>query len=68
MFLVCVALCRRSVITRAMSEKIEIDITSDTVCPWCYIGKRRLEKAIKQLQATLFISVLPVFLYVLVLT
>lgn len=55
-------------ITRAMSEKIEIDITSDTVCPWCYIGKRRLEKAIKQLQATLFISVLPVFLYVLVLT
>jgi predicted DsbA family dithiol-disulfide isomerase len=25
---------------------IHIDIISDTVCPWCYIGKRRLEKAI----------------------
>lgn len=24
---------------------IHIDIVSDTVCPWCYIGKRRLEKA-----------------------
>lgn len=21
---------------------------SDTVCPWCYIGKRRLENAIAQ--------------------
>ena len=36
--------------TRAMSDKIEIDITSDTVCPWCYVGKRRLEKAIKELE------------------
>ncbi|MBL7858679.1 MAG: DsbA family oxidoreductase [Cyclobacteriaceae bacterium] len=25
---------------------ITIDIVSDIVCPWCYIGKRRLEKAI----------------------
>ena len=24
---------------------IKIDIVSDVVCPWCYIGKRRLEKA-----------------------
>ena len=24
---------------------ITIDIVSDTVCPWCFIGKRRLEKA-----------------------
>lgn len=27
---------------------ISIDIISDTVCPWCYIGKRRLEKAIAE--------------------
>ncbi len=27
---------------------IHIDIVSDTVCPWCYIGKRRLEKAIAE--------------------
>ncbi|MEO5853002.1 MAG: DsbA family oxidoreductase [Nocardioides sp.] len=25
---------------------MRIDIWSDVVCPWCYIGKRRLEKAI----------------------
>ena len=25
---------------------IKIDVVSDVVCPWCYIGKRRLEKAI----------------------
>jgi predicted DsbA family dithiol-disulfide isomerase len=29
--------------------KIKIDVVSDVVCPWCYIGKRRLEKAIDQL-------------------
>ncbi|KAF9897593.1 hypothetical protein BX616_005303 [Lobosporangium transversale] len=27
-------------------KKIKIDIVSDIVCPWCYIGKIRLEKAI----------------------
>lgn len=25
---------------------IRIDVVSDVVCPWCFIGKRRLEKAI----------------------
>lgn len=25
---------------------ISIDIVSDVVCPWCFIGKRRLEKAL----------------------
>jgi len=29
-----------------MSNKISIDVISDYVCPWCYIAKRRLEKAI----------------------
>jgi predicted DsbA family dithiol-disulfide isomerase len=24
-----------------------IDIVSDAICPWCYIGKRRLERALK---------------------
>jgi predicted DsbA family dithiol-disulfide isomerase len=28
------------------SEPITIDVVSDVVCPWCFIGKRRLEKAI----------------------
>lgn len=25
---------------------LHIDIISDVICPWCYIGKRRMEKAI----------------------
>ena len=25
---------------------IQIDISSDTVCPWCFVGKRNLDKAI----------------------
>ncbi len=28
---------------------VKIDVVSDVVCPWCYIGKRRLEKAIEDL-------------------
>jgi predicted DsbA family dithiol-disulfide isomerase len=26
--------------------KIDIEVISDAVCPWCYVGKKRLEKAI----------------------
>jgi predicted DsbA family dithiol-disulfide isomerase len=31
-----------------MSEQapVRIDVVSDVVCPWCFIGKRRLEKAL----------------------
>ena len=25
---------------------LRIDVISDVICPWCYIGKRRLEKAV----------------------
>ncbi len=27
---------------------IYVDIVSDTICPWCYIGKRRFERALAQ--------------------
>jgi predicted DsbA family dithiol-disulfide isomerase len=27
-------------------QPIRIDVVSDVVCPWCFIGKRRLEKAL----------------------
>jgi predicted DsbA family dithiol-disulfide isomerase len=30
---------------------LSIDIVSDVVCPWCYIGKRRLEAALASPQA-----------------
>jgi predicted DsbA family dithiol-disulfide isomerase len=29
---------------------LHIDVISDVICPWCYIGKRRLEKAIVALE------------------
>jgi len=29
---------------------VQINIISDVVCPWCYIGKRRLEKALKSME------------------
>ena len=31
---------------RIIGPMIHVDIISDTVCPWCYIGKRRFEQAI----------------------
>ena len=29
-----------------MQRPLIIEIASDVICPWCYIGKRRLEKAL----------------------
>jgi predicted DsbA family dithiol-disulfide isomerase len=29
-----------------MTQPLTIDVVSDVVCPWCFIGKKRLEKAI----------------------
>jgi len=31
---------------------LTIDIVSDVVCPWCYLGKRRLEEALQKLGRT----------------
>jgi predicted DsbA family dithiol-disulfide isomerase len=31
---------------------LTIEIYSDVVCPWCYIGKRRLERALDQLNGS----------------
>ena len=31
-----------------MTKTIKIDVWSDVACPWCYIGKRKLENAISQ--------------------
>ena len=27
-------------------QKISIDVISDVICPWCFLGKRRLDKAL----------------------
>ena len=33
-----------------MPKTLLIEIASDVICPWCYIGKRRLEKALASLR------------------
>jgi predicted DsbA family dithiol-disulfide isomerase len=32
---------------------VKVEVASDVVCPWCYIGKRRLEKALCLLDSQL---------------
>jgi predicted DsbA family dithiol-disulfide isomerase len=32
------------------AKPLLIEIASDVICPWCYIGKRRLEKALESLK------------------
>ncbi len=31
-----------------MTTRITVDIVSDAICPWCFIGKRRFEQALAQ--------------------
>src|SRR5690606_32455233 len=40
--------CTLRIIRRgiAVATVMRVEIWSDVVCPWCYIGKRRLEKAL----------------------
>jgi len=38
------------------SDSLHIEVTSDFVCPWCYIGDARLEKAIKLVAPTVSIK------------
>src|SRR4051794_3322918 len=34
-----------------MTDAIKIDVWSDIACPWCYIGKRNLEKGLAEASA-----------------
>ncbi|XP_021905378.1 uncharacterized protein LOC110820257 isoform X3 [Carica papaya] len=47
--------CRESRYAKVMAQSVSntpgkklvrIDVSSDTVCPWCFVGKRNLDKAI----------------------
>jgi predicted DsbA family dithiol-disulfide isomerase len=38
-------------------QAITIDVVSDVVCPWCYLGKQRLEKAIDNVKGELAVAV-----------
>lgn len=35
-----------------MTTSLHIDVVSDIVCPWCFIGKRKLEQALTELGST----------------
>jgi predicted DsbA family dithiol-disulfide isomerase len=30
-------------------DKLRVEVVSDVICPWCYIGKRKLDKAIAKI-------------------
>jgi predicted DsbA family dithiol-disulfide isomerase len=34
---------------RRVAAGVHIDIWSDVICPWCYLGKRRFERALATL-------------------
>jgi len=36
---------------------LTIDVVSDVMCPWCYIGKRRLEAALDEVRAEMDVEV-----------
>ena len=38
---------------------LAVDVISDVICPWCFIGKRRLEKAIAAQQQEVRVRWLP---------
>ncbi|KQR69419.1 DsbA family oxidoreductase [Rhizobium sp. Leaf341] len=38
-------------------EHVTVDVVSDVVCPWCYLGKARLDKAIAELASEILVTV-----------
>ncbi|MFO1090015.1 MAG: DsbA family oxidoreductase [Hyphomicrobiales bacterium] len=38
--------------SETLLQPIEVEVVSDVVCPWCFLGKRRLEKALAMLPHT----------------
>lgn len=44
----CLGERRNGTSARPVVAVVRIDVWSDVVCPWCYIGKRRLEKALAE--------------------
>lgn len=40
-----------------MADTVRVEIWSDVVCPWCYIGKRRFEAAMAELDGEVHVEV-----------
>jgi predicted DsbA family dithiol-disulfide isomerase len=41
---------RETIVNSPLVAPLAIDVVSDVVCPWCYIGKRKLERALEELR------------------
>jgi predicted DsbA family dithiol-disulfide isomerase len=37
-----------------MTDRFVIDVVSDVICPWCFLGKRRLDKALSMVDGVDF--------------
>jgi predicted DsbA family dithiol-disulfide isomerase len=46
----------------ANSTPVHVDVVSDVVCPWCYIGKHRLERALALTETRVAVEYRPYFL------
>lgn len=51
-----------SALDNSVKKLIKIDVSSDTVCPWCFVGKRNLEKAMEQMKEQFDFEVLHLLL------
>ena len=40
-----------------MRAVLRVDVWSDVVCPWCYIGKRRVERAVAEVAADIDVRI-----------
>jgi predicted DsbA family dithiol-disulfide isomerase len=45
-----------------MAERFTIDVVSDIICPWCFLGKRRLDVALAAMDKEVFIRWRPYML------
>lgn len=45
-----------------MADRFTIDVVSDIICPWCFLGKRRLDAALAALDMDVFIRWRPYML------
>jgi predicted DsbA family dithiol-disulfide isomerase len=42
-----------------MSASLKIAVYSDVICPWCFVGKRRLERALREVGTEASVTWLP---------
>jgi hypothetical protein len=40
--------CTKFMASETGRKLLQIDVSSDTVCPWCFVGKKNLERAMEQ--------------------